>query len=170
MAQIDESFSKWSKIGSPMTGHGGSVEDVEFSKTEPHVLGSVSVDGSIRIWDLREGKQEETIKIDAHPCDVNVMSWSQKNGFLIATGADDGVFKVWDLRYPEKPRAEIKWHGEPITSIAWGPNSDSILAVTSEDDKLSLWDFAMEASSKDDKIYDENGDLVPEQLMFVHAG
>lgn len=59
------------------------------------------------------------------------MSWSEKNGFLLATGADDGVFKVWDIRKPKSAKAEIKWHGEPITSISWAPNSDSIIAVSS---------------------------------------
>ena len=28
----------------------------------------------------------------------------------------------------------------------------------------------MEANDKEEKIYDEFGELVPEQLMFVHAG
>lgn len=28
----------------------------------------------------------------------------------------------------------------------------------------------MEANNKEEKVYDEYGELVPEQLMFVHAG
>lgn len=50
--------------------------------------------------------------------------------------ADDGCFKVWDLRHPGKDCiSEIQWHTKPITSIAFQPNSDSTLAVSSADNK-----------------------------------
>jgi len=51
---------------------------------------------------------------------VNVISWNKSNPILIATGADDGGFKVFDLRYPkEEPITYIRWHEDQITSIQW---------------------------------------------------
>jgi len=43
---------------------------------------------------------------------------------LIASGADDGNFRVWDLRKimkdpKAKPITDIQWHTSPITSIAF---------------------------------------------------
>lgn len=34
----------------------------------------------------------------AAACDVNVISWSRLVSFLLASGNDDGSFRVWDLR------------------------------------------------------------------------
>jgi len=44
------------------------------------------------------------------------------------------------------------------------PNEESVVAVSSADNRLSLWDFAVEA---DEKEADEE---IPEQLMFLHQG
>ena len=33
----------------------------------------------------------------AHPQDVNVISWNKSVGYLLASGSDDGTFKVGDL-------------------------------------------------------------------------
>ena len=104
--------------------------------------------------------------IKAHDCDVNVISWNHKNPFLIASGADDGSFKVWDLRDPSNAFTEIHYHQEPITSIEWQPNEESVLSVTSSDDRLTIWDFSVE----NDEIVEEYGEQIPDQLMFVHQG
>ena len=98
---------------------------------------------------------------------MNVLSWNQTSTNLVATGADDGIFKVWDLRYPKAQSSisEIQFHTKPITSIQFQPNSDSTLAVSSADNKLSIWDFAVENDEADEEIKD-----IPDQLMFVHQG
>lgn len=81
--------------------------------------------------------------------------------------ADDGCFKVWDLRYPDRDSiSEITWHNKQITSIQFQPYSDSMLAVSSADNKLTLWDYAVE--NDDQEVTAE--DNVPDQLMFVHQG
>lgn len=58
----------------PFVGHRGSVEDIQWSPTQPGVFASCGVDGTIRIW---EGK-EETCKISVvtHTMDVKVISWN----------------------------------------------------------------------------------------------
>ena len=38
----------------------------------------------------------------AHPQDVNVISWNKSVGYLLASGSDDGTFKVGDLH--------AEWH------------------------------------------------------------
>ena len=60
---------------------------------------------------MREGNTKKAnLLVKAHECDVNVISWNHKNPFLIASGADDGCFKVWDLRFPENAFTEIHYH------------------------------------------------------------
>jgi ribosome assembly protein RRB1 len=84
---------------------------------------------------------------------------------MLASGGDDSVFKVWDIRYLKHgPITNIKWHNKPITSISWDPFEESQLAVSSEDNKLSIWDFSVEPD--DEQMNDD----LPQQLVFLHQG
>jgi ribosome assembly protein RRB1 len=86
------------------------------------------------------------------------------NPKLIASGAEDGSFKVFDLRYPkEEPITYIHWHEDQITSIEWQPNDQWTLAVSSADNRLSIWDFSVE--DQGDMLSDQN---IPEQIIFLH--
>lgn len=119
----------------------------------------------MRVVDLRDGNLKKAqLLVKAHECDVNVISWNHKNPFLIASGADDGCFKVWDLRFPETAFTEIHYHQEAITSIQWQPNEESVLSVTSADNRLTIWDFSVE----NDEDMEQYGEEIPDQLMFVH--
>ena len=61
-------------------GHTASVEDIQFSPNEPHMLISCSVDQSIRVWDCRTPQTSVLSVQHAHDCDINVVSW---NRFLL---------------------------------------------------------------------------------------
>uniref|UniRef100_A0A6B2L2Y0 Glutamate-rich WD repeat-containing protein 1 n=1 Tax=Arcella intermedia TaxID=1963864 RepID=A0A6B2L2Y0_9EUKA len=151
----------------PYRGHTGSVEDVCFSPSEGEVFSSCSVDGMIQLWDMRKGKSP-VVGIKAHETDINVMSWNQKRAFLILTGADDGTFRIWDLRKlgPElKHQFSFSWHKGPITSVEWNPNDDSELAVSSSDNTISIWDLSLTVEKT--KV---DGMEIPSQLLFIHQG
>ncbi|KAJ1544544.1 ribosome biosynthesis protein rrb1 [Nowakowskiella sp. JEL0078] len=58
----------------PFIGHSSSVEDIQWSPGEENVFVSAGADGFIKVWDLRT-KKEAMLGIQAHDCDVNVISW-----------------------------------------------------------------------------------------------
>ena len=64
------------------------------------------------------------------------------------------------------PASQFSWHKEAITSIAWHPTEDSVLAVSGADDQTTMWDLSVE---QDDAATAGIKD-VPSQLMFVHQG
>lgn len=166
----DSSFTGFKMHQKPLKGHKGSVEDLQFSPKQEHVLASCSVDKTVKLWDLRENKWKPQMSWNAHDQDVNVISWNAHCPFLIASGSDDGSFKVWDLRKLQKnleaePITNIKWHNAPITSIQFHPREECVLAVSSDDNKLTMWDFSVEPE-KDEEIDAE----IPPQLMFLHLG
>lgn len=80
--------------------------------------------------DIRsQNRNKSELLIKAHDTDVNVISWCRMNHHLIASGADDGTIKIWDKRYPKNALSELFFHEEPITSIEFAPNSDSVLSA-----------------------------------------
>ena len=85
--------ASWQVDTKPYTGHEGTVEDLQWSPTEGTVFSSASSDRTVRIWDTR-GKTGPQITIDAHTDDVNVISWNRSVAYLLASGCEDGSFKV----------------------------------------------------------------------------
>mmetsp|Transcript_4895 Transcript_4895/g.18374 ORF Transcript_4895/g.18374 Transcript_4895/m.18374 type:complete len:547 (+) Transcript_4895:165-1805(+) len=170
---FDPSTGKTEEVCS-LVGHTGSVEDLQWSPSEPHVLASCGCDGTIRIWDVRTGKQQLMWKVS--DTDVNVISWNPIDQTQIASGDDSGVLRVWNLEEiyktamrqgtpsldNAKPSEHFDFHKHAITSLEWHPTDPSMIVATSEDDTCTIWDFGLEA--------EEEQEDVPPQLLFVHMG
>ena len=172
----------WVTDSRAFTGHSSSVEELQWSPNERNVFASASSDGSVKVWDVRSKSRKPALDVKVSNTDVNVMSWSKQTFHLLATGADDGQWGVYDLRQwkPDgssssggasgqlkpKPVASFDFHREPITSIEWHPNDDSVVAVASADNTLTLWDLAVEMD--DEEAHEAGMADVPSQLLFVH--
>ncbi|KAI7868744.1 WD40-repeat-containing domain protein [Spinellus fusiger] len=161
----------------PFREHKSSVEDLQWSSTERNVFASCSSDQTVKIWDTRN-KKRSAVSIRASGTDVNVITWNKKASYLLASGHDDGIFSVWDLRMFQSagkgaaptPVATFKWHNAPITSIEWHPTEESVLAVAGADDQLTLWDLSVEPDTEEEGRLTSTGVEVPPQLLFVHQG
>lgn len=185
--------------GAPFGSHTNSIEDMQWSPSEPTVFGSVSSDRSLRIWDIRvRDRKSVVVAPEAHEADINVMSWNSgaSSSYLVLTGGDEGGLKVWDLRNMKgsakgaaggggkstvTPVASFNWHKAPITSVEWHPTEDSCFAASSADDSVTLWDLSVELDEEEklnnaremvtanEGRQDKSRD-VPPQLLFVHQG
>ncbi|KAJ5756661.1 ribosome assembly protein rrb1 [Penicillium manginii] len=141
----------WVTDTRPFTGHTSSVEELQCS------------DGSVKVWDVRSKSRKPAVDIHISKTDVNVMSWSNQTFHLLATGADDGQWAVWDLRHwkpnaaapnaqiTAAPVASFDFHSEPVTSIEWHPTDDSVVAVGSADNTVTLWDLAVELDDEESR-------------------
>lgn len=148
-----------------------SVEDLQWSPTEATVFASAECGGYVRIFDTRApNKAMIEHQIHASAADVNVLSWNKLVGNLLATGSDDGVLSVWDLRHFQsssvKPLARFTPHKTPITSVEWHSTDESMLAV-SDDSGTYIYDLSVE---EDDTAKGQQLEDVPPQLLFVHCG
>lgn len=76
-----------------MNYHTESCRQVEFSP-DGKILYTGSSDGSIGV--ISNGVLEGQLT-NAHPAPINSLKHIE-NGVIIATGDDDGLIKIWDLR------------------------------------------------------------------------
>lgn len=95
--------SGFNALAQPFVSHESSIEDLQWSPSEPTVFASCSADLSVQIWDVRSKGRKSVAGIDsAHPSDVNVISWNKSTSYLLLSGGDEGGVKVWDLRNVKK--------------------------------------------------------------------
>lgn len=171
--------SKWVTDKTPFSvGNNKSIEDIQWSTTENTVFATAGCDGFVRIWDTRSKKHQPALSVKASNTDVNVISWSSKLGYLLASGDDNGSWGVWDLRQfsPDninnvQPVAQYDFHKGAITSISFNPLDESIIAVASEDNTVTLWDLSVEADDEEIKqqaAETKELEQIPPQLLFVH--
>ena len=167
--------SKWVTDKTPFVASDDSIEDIQWSPAEKTVFSTGGCDGYVRVWDTRSKKHKPAISVKASTSDVNVLSWSNRINYLLASGHDDGTWGVWDLRsfksQAPTPVAHYDYHRAPITSISFNPLDESVVAVSSEDNTVSLWDLAVEAD--DEEISAQKKELkelqdIPPQFLFLH--
>lgn len=91
---------KQSQFKNSMTlrGHTASVEDLCFKASSKDVLCSVGVDRKLLIWDLRQIEKPSLSLEEIHSSDINTVDWCQLDENLIATGSNDCLVKVFDIR------------------------------------------------------------------------
>lgn len=95
--------SGFNALSQPFVTHTSSIEDLQWSPSEPTVFASCSADQSVQIWDVRSKGRKSVAGIDsAHESDVNVISWNKSTSYLLLSGGDEGGLKVWDLRNVKK--------------------------------------------------------------------
>lgn len=166
----------WTTDKTPFEALLALIEDIQWSPQEATVFATAGTDGMIRIWDTRSKKHAPALLVTASKTDVNVLLWCPKITHLMALGHDDGTWGVWDLRQfglgpTPAPVAHYDFHQAPVTSIAFNPLDELVVAVGSEDNTVTLWDLSVEAD--DEEISQQRAALkllqdIPPQLLFVH--
>ncbi|GEM_PF-4465127 len=124
------------RSGGPFTvlgDHDGAVRALALAPDRPHLL-SGARDGSLRLWDLAEGKA--LAKLPAHEARVNGAAFVA--GGLGATCGPDGI-RVWDL-----PAGTLKRHvatgGAWVSDVALDP-AGRWVAGALLDGSVRLWDL-----------------------------
>ncbi|ORM40919.1 Glutamate-rich WD repeat-containing protein 1 [Babesia sp. Xinjiang] len=147
-----------------------SIEDIQWSPRDDDVFITACCDGYVRVHDLRTPQKAvmSLLICDSDVTDVNSIAWNPNQTNLVVAGDEAGIVTVFDVRLCEKPMAQLFWHKEPITSVAWHPTDSAVCIASSRDDSMSIWDISVEKDASPHK--EESGQHIPHQLLFLHMG
>lgn len=108
--------------------HTDACRDIEFG-ADGKVLYSVAKDKTIMLSDIETGKLLHYIA-DAH--DVPAYCISVLNANLFATGDDDGVVKMWDVRAKNKQIFRMKRNEDYISDIISSEDQQYLLSASGD--------------------------------------
>ncbi len=118
-----------------ITGYSDNVGKVAYS---PDGRTLVSLDHSVRIWDLDTQKLIKTIstKTLSAKGEIRTIAYSP-NEEILACGTNDKTVVLWDVSEWKK-RSVLKGHIDGVSSVAFSPNGQT-LASGSWNGKILLW-------------------------------
>jgi hypothetical protein len=131
-------------IGSETMG-GNHLNKFHYSKHAPfgQLLAFCGQDSSIGISDtrlLQSGSKSVVWTIpDAHQGCVNDIKFNNFVPFWIASAGEDGVVKMWDIRYLKNAASRIDAHYGSIQSLAWSNTHCNVLSTVSHDRSWRAW-------------------------------
>ncbi|KAI9582875.1 periodic tryptophan protein 1 homolog [Glossina fuscipes] len=134
---IQDSLEPTFKLGSKKSrkkqkegyGHKDAVLDLSWNRHYEHILASGSVDHSLILWDLDEGRPHTTVT--AFKEKVQSLEFSPDEAQHILTGCADGRVRLFDCRDPQSVNSSfVKWKiVNEVEKVLWNPNSNNYFVV-----------------------------------------
>ncbi|BBN10765.1 DDB1- and CUL4-associated factor 7 [Marchantia polymorpha subsp. ruderalis] len=124
-----------------MLAHDKEVFDIAWGSVGE--FASVSADGSIRLFDLRD-KKHSTIIYESPQPDTPLLrlAWSKHSPNYMATVVmDSNKIMVLDTRYSTIPVFDLQRHQASVNTIGWATHSPSLLCSGGDDSEVFLWDL-----------------------------
>jgi histone-binding protein RBBP4 len=165
----DSTIAIWDykKQTTPLTvirDHTNFVNDVRFSYKKDGVFASVGEDKLLLLGD-RSGKVNARHHSKLKTT-INTLTFSPHSENLLLLGGEDSNNYVYDLRQMEAPLHTLVGHGKSITNVEWDPFHENIVASSSMDRRVILWDLT---KIGEEQLQEEAEDGVPE-LVMMHGG
>lgn len=144
-SSIDTTCTIWDiekgVVETQLIAHDKEVYDIAWG--EARVFASVSADGSVRIFDLRD-KEHSTIIYESPQPDTPLLrlAWNKQDLRYMATILmDSNKVVILDIRSPTMPVAELERHRGSVNAIAWAPNSSRHICSAGDDSQALIWEL-----------------------------
>lgn len=124
-----------------MIAHDKEVYDIAWG--DAGIFASVSADGSVRLFDLRDKETSSIIYESSRP-DVPLMrlAWNKNDRrYMATTQMDSNKVIILDVRSPSAPVAELHKHQASVNAIAWAPQSCRHICSAGDDGQALIWDL-----------------------------
>ena len=116
-------------------------------------------------WDIRSASTDKAGQsVEAHPAEVNCVTFSPFSEFLLATGSSDRTVALWDLRNLRSKLHSLESHNDDVLQLAWSPHNETVLASASGDRRVNIWDLSRIG---DEQSPEDAEDGPPELLVSV---
>jgi coronin-1B/1C/6 len=134
-------------------GHTAAVLDTDWNPFNDRIIASASEDGKVFIWEVPQDftlyhDAEEVPNVDpvgklgGHSRKVGQVLFNPSAENILASASGDFTIKLWDIGTGQSPLT-LK-HGDIVQSLTWNA-SGSLLATTSRDKKIRVWDVRQQA-------------------------
>mmetsp|Transcript_20620 Transcript_20620/g.62103 ORF Transcript_20620/g.62103 Transcript_20620/m.62103 type:complete len:340 (-) Transcript_20620:848-1867(-) len=152
-SSIDTTCTIWDiekgVVDTQLIAHDKEVYDIAWGGVG--VFASVSADGSVRVFDLRD-KEHSTIIYESGDGGTPLLrlGWNKQDPRYMATllmGSSKVV--VLDIRFPTLPVAELQRHQQPVNGLAWAPHSSCHICTAGDDKQALIWDLSNMSQSMD---------------------
>ncbi|XP_049396191.1 protein TRANSPARENT TESTA GLABRA 1-like [Solanum stenotomum] len=144
-SSIDTTCTIWDVekgvVETQLIAHDKEVYDIAWG--EAGVFASVSADGSVRIFDLRD-KEHSTIIYESPKPDTPLLrlAWNKQDLRYMATILmDSNKIVILDIRSPAMPVAELERHQASVNAIAWAPQSCRHICSAGDDGQALIWEL-----------------------------
>ncbi|KNC51042.1 uncharacterized protein AMSG_12025 [Thecamonas trahens ATCC 50062] len=129
-----------------VAGHSRNISALDFSPFHDALLVTAAEDGSVKIWELGEGKasvSETASAWSASQKRIQALAFNPVADGVLATAAADGVVKVWDVNAEAELCAAPSIECQP-QSLAWD-YAGATLVVTAKDKTVRVYDLRASA-------------------------
>lgn len=142
-SSIDTTCTVWDVergvVETQLIAHDKEVYDIAWG--EARVFASVSADGSVRIFDLRD-KEHSTIVYESPRPDTPLLrlAWNKNDLKYMATVLmDSNQVVILDIRSPALPVAELQRHQASVNAVAWAPHVPRHICSAGDDGQALIW-------------------------------
>lgn len=147
--------------------HENVVGDVSWHFMNVDLFGSVGDDRHLMIWDLRSSTSDKPVQsVIAHENEVNGVSFSPFNEWILATASSDKTINLFDLRKLPLALHTFSSHTDEVYQVEWSPKHETVFASCGADRRVMVWDL----NRIGDEQTAEDAEDGPPELLFVHGG
>ena len=128
-----------------LTGHKSVVYEARWHPRRPGLIGSVSADSSLCLFDLKQSSP--LINSRAHPTEILSIDWSKYDDHVLITGACDNSVRLWDIRMIDKAIACFSGHQGAVRRVRFDPHRRDRLASVGYDGQMRVWSLTSNYSA-----------------------
>ncbi|KAK9289627.1 hypothetical protein L1049_007785 [Liquidambar formosana] len=143
-SSVDTTCTIWDverqAVDAQLVAHDKEVYDISWGGVG--VFASVSGDGSVRVFDLRDKERSTIVYENSTPeSPLLRLEWNKADPRFIATvGMDSNRVVVLDIRFPTAPLMELKKHKGSVNAISWSPLIGRQLCSVGDDTRALIWE------------------------------
>lgn len=123
--------------------------DVKWSSGQfANTIATAANNGKIVVYDINRAGVELG-RIHEHQRQVHSLDFNPNGGYLLLSGDQDGMVRLWDLRSMDRARGAITWHSrtkfktnaDGIREVKWSPGDAVQFACGTDNGMIQSWDI-----------------------------